>query len=643
MDTEERRAPVRRRPWLVGLLLLVPACSITESRNIDQQLRDLTGRVEQVDPCRVMDQLPPSDDPRDEPGGSPEGGQAVGFLPAVPDDAFRPVASQPDKPEQPKVRKLTVPSGLPGADAPPIVLPDDPQERQRYVKRLFPPLEALLPIRAIAPGPEGRPLTLADLQRLGALYSPAIKNAIAAVKAAEGAARQAGAYPNPSFLYEHDTAETGPAGYPGFGIDQVIKTGNKLKLQEAAAVMDLLNARLALRRAYSDLAYQIRGNYFTVLVALENIRISEVLYKFTTEIYEVQVDYLDKGLGAGYEPMQLRPLALAARLNLIQARNQYLAAWKQLAANMGLRDMPPSEVAGRVDLPVPVFDHDQVRARVLANHTDVLTAYNALQKAQYNLQLARVTPLPDVELRILAQKDYTTPPNQIAHSVTVSVPVPIWDQNKGGIRQAEGMLEQAAVGPDQARNSLTVTLADAFNRYETAVQSVQITLQQVRDQLLVYRRLRARWEDASVGFGDLVTAQQTLVTYITAYVAALGLQWQAVVDVANLLQTDDLFQVGPPHDVDPVPDLDHLRLPACPPRPRVLPGVKAQPEPDGLQRLPDIPADAQRAPSGANILPAVAPAPPAASVPASRMYGAPEVLPRRSPSDGARRVNQEGL
>ena len=41
-----------------------------------------------------------------------------------------------------------------------------------------------------------------------------------------------------------------------------------------------------------------------------------------------------------------------------------------------------------------------------------------------------------------------------------------------------------------------------------------------------------------VVFGDLVTAQQTLAGYITAYVTALGSQWQAVVDIANLLQTD---------------------------------------------------------------------------------------------------------
>jgi hypothetical protein len=67
-----------------------------------------------------------------------------------------------------------------------------------------------------------------------------------------------------------------------------------------------------------------------------------------------------------------------------------------------------------------------------------------------------------------------------------------------------------------------------------------------------------------VVFTDLVTAVQTLGTYTSAYVAALGLQWTAVVDVANLLQTDDLFGVAPFEPMAPVPDLEELlHLPDC--------------------------------------------------------------------------------
>ena len=38
--------------------------------------------------------------------------------------------------------------------------------------------------------------------------------------------------------------------------------------------MDLLNAEVALRRARSDLFYQVRTTYFAALVARENVRIN---------------------------------------------------------------------------------------------------------------------------------------------------------------------------------------------------------------------------------------------------------------------------------------------------------------------------------------------------------------------------------
>jgi cobalt-zinc-cadmium efflux system outer membrane protein len=323
------------------------------------------------------------------------------------------------------------------------------------------------------------------------------------------------------------------------------------------------------------LAYQVRTNYFAVLVALESVKINEALYQFANEIYRVQVESVEGGQAAAYEPLQLRPLAIQARFNLVQAQNQYLASWKQLVATLGVRDMPPTELAGRVDMPVPVFEYQAVLARVLTRHTDVLTANNSIQKARFALELAKVTPLPDVTLNVLVQKDYTAPPNLFVHSLQFSVPVPLFDQNLGGIKQAQGLLAQAAAGPDQARNSLTITLADAFNRYETARENVRITMEQVRDQIRAYRALyerRMRGPMGDVGFGDVVAAQQTLAGYIASYVSALGLQWTAVNDVANLLQTDDLFQIGPTSEMTPVPDLRQLWPHGLVPCSKVKPG-----------------------------------------------------------------------
>jgi cobalt-zinc-cadmium efflux system outer membrane protein len=472
--------------------------------------------------------------------------------------------------ELPKKRQkitLTIPPQIPGSDAPPIDVPKTQADLETMIQKLYPPLPPLDAPLVLAPGPEGRPLSLADLQRLAEKYSPAIRAAEAAVVATRGALRQSMAYPNPSIFYETDTAGTGQAGYQGFGIDQVIKTANKLQLQGAAATMDYRNAQLALRKARFDVAYQVRTNYFAVLVALENVKVSRAFAEFTDRIFVIQVRLLRGNEAAAYEPMQLRPLALRARFNHLQALNQYRASWRQLAVSLGLPDMPPSEVAGQVDFPVPQFDHQQVLDQIMNRHTDVLTALNNIHKTDYQLQLVKVQPIPDVDVHVLVQKDYTTPPFYTVPSVSVTVPLPVWDRNQGAIQQAQALLAQAEHNLPVARNTLTNSLADAFNRYQTNKDQVNITQAQLKDQVRVYRAVynRFRGGDPAVTFGDVVTAQQTLAGYLTSYIAALGLQWQAVVDVANLLQTDDLF-LGSTGLVDPdAPSLEHLEsLFQCP-------------------------------------------------------------------------------
>jgi cobalt-zinc-cadmium efflux system outer membrane protein len=217
-------------------------------------------------------------------------------------------------------------------------------------------------------------------------------------------------------------------------------------------------------------------------------------------------------------------------------------------------------LAGRVDLPVPVFHYDQALAQVLSRHTDVLTAENSLQRARYNLELAQVTPFPDFDFRLLVQKDYSTPPHYMVYSSVLSMQLPVWDQNKGAIHQAHYQLIQATTQPQQDRLQLTNTLADAFNRYVTNREQVAITRQQVEDQVRVFPMIYNRYQTTvgEVTYGDLITALQTLTGYTSAYIASLGLQWTAVVDVANLLQTDDLFGVAPCEEMIPVPNLDEM-------------------------------------------------------------------------------------
>jgi cobalt-zinc-cadmium efflux system outer membrane protein len=439
------------------------------------------------------------------------------------------------------------------------------------IERLLPSLPPLGEDSPFPPGPEGRPLTLSDLQKLAVANSPLVKQAACRVKEAYGNAIQVGLPPNPTFGLEIDTfGTTGGGGYQGGFVDQVIKTANKLQLARASAASDLRAAEFDLFKAQTDLATRVRGGYFAVLVAEESVRLNRALVKFTTDSYQLQVDQVvQAGVGARYEPMYLRSLAIQARAALVQARNRRTSAWKQLAATLGLPGMPPTKLAGRIDIPVPAFEYRKVLAQVLSRHSSFGSAEANVQKAKYDLELAIRTPIPDVEVRAMLQKDRTGAPFEIAGSLAVSVPVPVWNRNQGGILQAQAALSRANELAHQARSDLTTSLADAFERYE----SNRVLLAYYRDRILpdlvrVFREVYRRWgTDVSINISDIVVAQQNLATALGTYISTLGLLWQAVVDVADPLQTPDLFGIeGPKHAVAEIPDLEKLPgLPCCHP------------------------------------------------------------------------------
>lgn len=491
------------------------------------------------------------------------------------------------------LQQLTYPPGLPGSNAPVIQLPPVPDIRapdykekralrDAAIERLYPALPPILVLPQPLPGPEGRALTLADLQKIGLSNSPLVRQAASDVSAARGAALQAGAYPNPNLGYEEDTAGTGgTAGYQGFFVEQTIRTAGKVKLTQAAAVMDLRNSELALRTAKADLIASVRSAYFSVLIARETMRVNELLTEFSDRAYRLQVSLVRAGSAAAYEPMQLRVLAFQSRVALLQARNAYTAAWKQLASTLGRPDLKPTQLAGRIDrMVVPEFVFDKVLAQVLANHTSVQTAAIGIRKARYNLLLAQVTPVPDVNLHVALQKDFTTPPYSLVTTVTVGGTIPVWDLNRGNILQMQGALTRALEEPHRVRDDLTNQVADAFNRYQTNVRSLEFFRDRILpDQVRAYQELRVRYNitRGDVAFGDIITAQQTLGSLIGNYLTFLGAEWTAAVDLAHLLQTDELFTQleapGPAHAC--LTDLENeLALPCahpCNPLPTATP------------------------------------------------------------------------
>jgi hypothetical protein len=80
----------------------------------------------------------------------------------------------------------------------------------------------------------------------------------------------------------------------------------------------------------------------------------------------------------------------------------------------------------------------------------------------------------------------------------------------------------------------------------------------LRDQVRAYRGIYERYhsDPINVSFNDVITTQQTTAQMYLQYMDTLADQWQAVVGIAELLQVDDVLQMGEAVDIAPLPELN---------------------------------------------------------------------------------------
>jgi cobalt-zinc-cadmium efflux system outer membrane protein len=502
---------------------------------------------------------------------------AVAAAPAPARNAI-PAEPTPVGDRQPKATGAVfeIPPELPGAGTPPIEMPKlaglTAAERAKAIKDRFPAFPPLSPEPKPAASPTGQPLTLADLEQLALQNSPVVKQAAADVQAARGTMIQAGLMPNPEAGFQSDQINSGTGistrGQNGGYVGWLLKTAGKLRLARLVESMNYLNAEVALRRAQIDVTTQVRQGYFAVLVAQQGIVLNRALAEFSGDIYQAQLALVQSGEQAGYEPLQSYVLAVQARGTLVQARNRYLSAWRQLAAVLNQPLMPPTEVAGRADAPAPLFNFDELKDLMMANHTDLATAQNTILRERYQLQLAKVTPIPDLRYQMYIEKDWSQPPFNTQVGIQAGGQLPVFDRNQGNRLNAQANLARALQEPQRVTNDLSGRLAEAWERYSNNKVLVEYYRNQaIPNQVRVYRGTfqRFRQDAARINYNDVVIAQQTLATVLTSYLAFLTAQWTAAVDLANLSQQPELYPGGvlPPPDVP----IERLLVPEGPPDP----------------------------------------------------------------------------
>jgi cobalt-zinc-cadmium efflux system outer membrane protein len=322
-----------------------------------------------------------------------------------------------------------------------------------------------------------RTLTLTAAMQRALAANPRLTAAERDIGIARGRRIQAGAIPNPDLSFELDNA---------FGTGDYRGTRSAETTLQISQLVELSGKRQA-RIAAGDAGFAVAG-WDRAAVRLEVL--SETAIAFVNvlsaqrrvEIFDEQIATLgrltpllqrrvDAGASSPAEIARAEVAADLAKADRERARVALAVARRDLAALMGLTAPDFKGVSGnlsRIGRPPPF---PTVLAALEANPQLVRwTAVQAQRRAE--LLLARLKVVPDPQVG-LAWRHYRDTGDD-AVRLGVAIPLPLWDQNRGGILEAQETLAKTDAEWKINRIGLILLLGRAWETIGGAIEEVRL-------------------------------------------------------------------------------------------------------------------------------------------------------------------------
>lgn len=376
------------------------------------------------------------------------------------------------------------------------------------------------------------PLTLQAALALALGMNAEVSAARRELSAVEASILQAGTRPNPSLGVQRqdarrDTSET------TVQLSQPLEMGGKraARVQAAERSRDAASADLTAKQA--EVRTVVISAFFDVLAAQERVRLAQESAELAKRATTVAAKRVIAGKVSPVEETRARVAETGVRLELVQAKSELTSARTRLAASWG-NPMPRFARAEGELQALPELPELSSLSSRLSSAPTMARARLEVDRRQALTRVEQSRRVPDVTVNLGVNRNEELGRTQAI--VGVSVPLPIFDTNRGNILEA---LRRA----DKARDELLATevrlgseLAQAFQRLSTSRQEVDSLQNEVLPGAQsAYEAATTGYEFGKFGFLDVLDAQRTLLQAKSQYLRSLAEAHRAAAEIDRIL------------------------------------------------------------------------------------------------------------
>jgi cobalt-zinc-cadmium efflux system outer membrane protein len=378
-------------------------------------------------------------------------------------------------------------------------------------------------------------LTLAEAEVSALSYHPSMREAEGLVRAARGEWLQVGLRKNPQLGYSgEEIGDEGRAGMQGGYVSQEFVTAGKLGLSRAVALREIAAAEQRLERTRQQILTTVRMYYYELLAAERSVAFANQLQQVGAQALEASELRLKALEGTQASVLQSQVEADSAQLLLEQANNRRDAARRRLSLLLGISQGEPPPLEDTFTSKLPSLDWEAARARLLAENPELSELRFNVDRARWAVQRANAGRVPNLTVMSGAQYDNAT--EFAMANVQVSMPLPIFDRNQGGIAQAGGELTAAQAALDARELYLTQQLATAMADYNTACRRIDkytgSILPAARKSLEL---ISSGYEKGELEYLDILATQRTYTEKNIDFINNLEFGWKKWAEIDGLL------------------------------------------------------------------------------------------------------------
>lgn len=372
--------------------------------------------------------------------------------------------------------------------------------------------------------PGSRELTLAQAIELSLRRNPELIASGYELSAAQARILQADVRPNPELGLELENfAGSGEvAGVDALettlSLSQVVELGGKRGLRVSLAQSDLDLISIEQRARQLDVLAEVTRRFIDVVAAQERVRFAEQSVQLAQRTLEAIATRVATARSPEAESSRARIALTRAQVEQAQARSELLAARYALAASWG--DAEPQFGSAQADLfSFPSSISFPSLLERLEGNPDFVRFASEARLRDAELRLAQAQARPDITFSLGVRRLEAS--NDTALVGGFSMPLPVFNRNRGAIREAQVRRAQS----DAERNAAFVRArAGLFALYQE-ISAARLRSDTLRSEAIPQARValeqtQSGYDRGRFSYLELVTAQEELLALQEAAIDA---------------------------------------------------------------------------------------------------------------------------